>query len=84
MSIQQNGKETSMDKTEACHRLADINEEIYELQIRIEDIESRLKWDDESRKEWYLERKEELCVRLEECEAKHDVFINEYSDILYS
>ena len=23
-------------------------------------------------------------VRLEECEAKHDVFINEYSDILYS
>lgn len=73
-----------MDKREACHRLADINEKITELEDRLNDIESRLKWDDESRKAWYLERKEEVTVRLERYKQEHDMFINEYGKIIYS
>ena len=46
-----------MTKKEACHKLAYINERIYDLENSLSDIESRLRWDDESRKDWYLERK---------------------------
>lgn len=73
-----------MDKQEACYRLADINEEIYELENSLADIESRLHWDDENRREWYLERKEEVENKLARCREKHDAFISEYSDIIYS
>lgn len=73
-----------MDKREACHRLADINEKISELEDSLANVESRLYWDDESRKEWYLERKAELTADLEKYKQEHDAFISEYSDIIYS
>ena len=73
-----------MDKREACHRLADINEKISDLEDRLADIESRLKWDDENRKEWYLERKAEVIEKLEKCKQEHDEFISQYSDVIYS
>ncbi len=73
-----------MDKREACHRLADINEKISELEDMLANVESRLLWDDESRREWYLERKAKLTVELEKYKQEHHRFISEYSDIIYS
>ena len=73
-----------MDKREACHKLADINEEIYDLENSIEDIKSRLRWDDDSKRDWYLERLEEQTAKLEMAKQEHDRFISEYSDIIYS
>ncbi|MBQ4561298.1 MAG: hypothetical protein IJA55_03075 [Clostridia bacterium] len=73
-----------MTKKEACHRLADINEKISELEDLLLDVESRLRWDDESRREWYLERKSELLAELERYKQEHDSFISEYGDIIYS
>ena len=73
-----------MDKREACHKLADINEEIYDLENSIEDIKSRLRWDDDSRRDWYLERLEIKTAELERVKQEHDRFISEYSDIIYS
>lgn len=73
-----------MDKRKACHILADHNEKIYEIEKSLEDIESRLIWDDESRREWYLERKSKLISELEKCKHEHDTFISKYSDIIYS
>ncbi len=73
-----------MTKKEACHKLADINERIYELENSLSDIESRLLWDDESKREWYLERKAERSAELEKAKQEHDAFISEYADIIYS
>lgn len=73
-----------MDKREACHKLADINEKIYDLENSLADIKSRLIWDDESKRDWYLERKEKCISELDEANQEHDKFIREYSDILYS
>ena len=78
-----NGEER-MTKRDACHKLADINERIYELENSLSDIESRLRWDDESKKDWYLERKAELSAELEKVKQEHDAFISEYADIIYS
>lgn len=64
--------------------MADINEKISELEERLADIESRLRWDDESRRDWYLERKAEVTVDLERYRQEHDIFINEYGEIIYS
>ena len=64
--------------------LADLNEKIYEIEKSLEDIESRLIWDDESRREWYLERKAKLIADLENCKQEHYAFISKYSDIIYS
>ncbi len=55
-----------------------------ELEDRLVDIESRLKWDDESRRDWYLERKAEVTVDLKRYRQEHDIFINEYGEIIYS
>lgn len=73
-----------MTKQEACNKLADINERIYELENSISDIESRLSWDDESKRDWYLERKAERYAELEKAKQEHDSFLNEYPDIIYS
>ncbi len=73
-----------MDKREACHRLAEINEEIYDLENSLASIESRLSWDDESKREWYLARKEEVMTKLEIAKEEHDAFISEYNDLIYS
>ena len=73
-----------MDKREACHRLADINEKISELEDLLEDVESRLRWDDESRRDWYNGRKEELAADLARFRQAHDELISDYGDIIYS
>ena len=73
-----------MTKKEACHKLAYINERIYDLENSLSDIESRLRWDDENRKDWYLERKAKCSAELEEAKQEHDAFISEYADIIYS
>lgn len=73
-----------MNKREACHRLADINERIYELEELLADVESRLRWDDDCRKEWYRQRRSELISDLERCRRDHDEFIQQYSDVIYS
>lgn len=73
-----------MDKREACHRLAEINEEIYDLENSLANIESRLGWDNEHNREWYLARKEDVLQKLENAKEEHDTFISEYSDIIYS
>ena len=73
-----------MTKRDACHKLADINERIYELENSLSDIESRLRWDDESKKDWYMERKTERSAELEKVKQERDAFISEYADIIYS
>ena len=73
-----------MDKREACHRLAEINEEIYDLENSLASIESKLGWDDECKREWYLARKKEVIAKLEKAKEEHDAFISEYSDLMYS
>lgn len=73
-----------MNKKEACHILAEINEQIYEIENSLSDIESRIRWDDESRRDWYLERKAELIIELKKHKQEHDEFIRKYSDIIYS
>ena len=79
-----NMEDKKMTKREACHKLADINERIFELEKSISDIESRLIWDDESRRDWYLERKAKRSAALERAKQEHDTFISEYADLLYS
>ena len=73
-----------MTKQEACHRLAVINEKISELEDSLRDIERRFLWDDESRRDWYLKRKEKVITDLNKHKEEHDEFIAKYSDIIYS
>ena len=73
-----------MDKREACHRLAEINEEMDDIVNNLEKIRSRLIWDDPSRREWLLEREEEALANLQRSREEHDAFIREYGDIIYS
>ena len=73
-----------MTKREACHRLAEINEKISELEDSLRDIESRLLWDDESKRDWYMPRKEKVLNDLNRYKKEHDEFIERYSDIIYS
>ena len=70
-----------VDKTEYCHRLADFHETMYEIEQAIADIESRLRWDDESRREWYLERLEERKSQLAEINREYSAFICEYGAV---
>ena len=72
-----------MDKKEACHKLAEINEHIYDLENSLEDIRSRLLWDDDNR-DWLLERQEERLRELEKAKEEHNSFYEEYSDIIHS
>ena len=73
-----------MDKREACHRLAEINEQVDEIGDDLRNVEFRLYTCKENEREWYLEKKEELEEKLERCKQEHDDFISEYGDIIYS
>ena len=73
-----------MTKKEACHALADINEKISELEDLLIDVEYRLRLDDKSRKDWYIKQKANLLAKLEIYKHKHDEFIKEYHDVIYS
>ena len=72
-----------MDKREACHRLADMNEAISELEDQLRSIEKNLRWHDENY-DWYLSRKADVSARLSEYKEEHDEFIRLYSNIIYS
>lgn len=73
-----------MDKREACHRLAEINEQINDIGDNLRNVELRLYSCKEEEREWYLEKKAELEEKLERYQQEHDEFISEYSDIIYS
>ena len=73
-----------MDKREACHKLADINESIYDLENRLQDLKSRSKWDDNYKTDRCQRRIEELENELQVLQREHDEFINKYSEIIYS
>lgn len=72
-----------MDKREACHRLADINEAISEAEDLLRAIEKKILWNDEPGS-WYLARKTDLTEKLSRYKQEHDEFISMYSDIIYS
>ena len=73
-----------MDKREACHRLAEINEEVYELEESLSDIERNLLVADEDRRQWLLEKRVEAISRLEKSRREHDEFLDNYYDIIHS
>lgn len=73
-----------MTKYEACHRLAEINEAIYDIQNLISDIESRMHWDNSSKIDWCEERLKELKDMLSKLEREHDDFLREFGYIIYS
>lgn len=73
-----------MTKAEFSHRIADFNEAIYDTENAIADIESRLRWDDESRKEWYLERLEKRKAELEDLKTRLEAFTSEYGDAFWN
>ena len=73
-----------MDKKEACHTLAEISEEIYDLEKSLSNIEIRLFSDGDKHRDWYLEKKEEVIEKLERLRAEHDEFYSQYYDIINS
>lgn len=73
-----------MTKAEYCHRVAEFNEAIYDTEKSIADIESRLRWDDESRRNWYLEKLAEEKATLEDLKNRLAAFTSEYGDVLYT
>ena len=73
-----------MDKREACHKLADINESMYDLENILHDLKSRSKWDDDYNTEGCRQRIEDLENQLKVLQREHDDFINEYGEIIYS
>ena len=73
-----------MTKTEFCHKMADFNEAIYDTENSIADIKSRLRWDDESRREWYLEKLAEEEADLERLKRLLEEFCSEYGDVFSS
>ena len=73
-----------MDKREACHHLADINERIYEIESSLSKIEINLYTCKESEKDWYLEKRDELREELESKKQEHDDFFSEYGDVIHS
>lgn len=75
--------EYKMTKTEYCHRVADFNEAIYDTENSISSIESKLRWDDESKREWYLARLEEEKASLADLKSRLDAFTSEYHDVFF-
>lgn len=73
-----------MTKAEFCHRVADFDEAIYDTENSIADIESRLRWDDESRREWYLEKLAKEKATLEDLKNRLVAFCNEYGDVFHA
>ena len=72
-----------MTKVEYCHRVADFNEAIYDTENSIADLESRLRWDDESRREWYLEKLAEEKATLKDLNDRLIAFCNEYGHVFF-
>lgn len=74
-----------MDKKQACHRLADFNEALYDTEKELENVRLKLLMeDDSSRKQWFEEAVERLQQQIVEIESRRQEFLSEYSDIIYS
>ncbi len=73
-----------MTKAEFSRQIADFNEAIYDTENAIADIESRLRWDDESRKEWYMERLEKEKAELKDLQTRLEMFTNEYGAVFWN
>ena len=67
-----------MTKTEYCHRIAELNEAIYDTENEIASIESKLRWDDEGRREWYLKKLAESKSELENLKKRLEAFTREH------
>ncbi|MBQ4074392.1 MAG: hypothetical protein IJD39_04230 [Clostridia bacterium] len=74
-----------MDKKQACHRLADFNEALYDAENDLENVRRKL-WmeDDPSRKQWFEDAVDRLQQRIAEIEREKQEFLSEYSDVIYS
>ena len=73
-----------MTKAEFCRRVADFNAAIYDTEKEIADIESRLFWDDDSKRDWYLEKIEKAKAELEDLKQRLDAFTSEFGDVFYT
>ena len=74
-----------MDKKQACHRLADFNEALYDAENDLVNVRSKLLMeDDPSRKQWFEDAVERLQQRIAEIEREKQEFLSEYSDVIYS
>lgn len=74
-----------MDKREACHRLADFNEALYDAENDLENVNFKIMVeDDPDRKQWFEDARERLLQRIAEIESEKQAFLSEYSDIIYS
>lgn len=72
-----------MTRKEYCQRIADFNEAIYDTENAISDIESRLRWDDESKKNWYLNRLEKAKAELSDINSRLSAFQSEYGYLFW-
>ena len=74
-----------MDKKQACHRLADFNEALYDAENDLVNVRCKLLMeDDPSRKQWFEDAVERLQQRIAEIEREKQEFLSEYSDVIYS
>ena len=50
-----------MNKREYCHRLADINEALYDIEKRLRDVKFKLMWENNpDRRDWFQKAEERL------------------------
>ena len=70
-----------MDRREYAHRVADINEAIYDTEKELERIRFQLLFGEESRKEWYLAAQAKETAELERLKQLLTDFCNEYRDV---
>ena len=73
-----------MTKAECCHRVADFDAAIYDTEQAIADLESRLRWDDESRREWYQDKLDKERAELEDYKRRLAEFCREYGDVFHA
>ena len=74
-----------MNRRDACHKLADLNEVVYNLKERLSDIRvglGLLDKDDERYEKWCKE-KEEIIIAIEEAEKEAKDFLYDNYDIIH-
>lgn len=73
-----------MDKSTACHKLAEFNEYIDDLYDNLRDLEFELSICSDSEKSKFENKIERIKEKIEREEEKKEAFLDEYSDIIYS
>ena len=68
-----------MNRKEYCHKLADINEAIYEVENRLKEIRLKiiLEDDDIARKKWFVDAERRLLQEKCELEREKKQFVEE-------